>query len=482
MTTMKKTSNNNNAGAAAAAAAAAEDWPGLDEETVRRVREDTPGISSSSAAAAAAASVSVNNTGDTIAHFNAAGSSLPPRTVLDAQVEHLQLESIAGGYEATEQRADALQRPYDALATLLNFSPSEIAITQSATSAWQMAFSSIAFQPGDRILTARAEYASNYIAYMQVAKRTGAVIETIPSDDAGQLDVAALERMLISSSSSTESSSSAAAAESSAAGSGPGSGSGPGAVRLVSITHVPTSGGLVNPAAAVGALAKKHGVPYLLDACQSVGQMPVNVDEIGCDFLAATGRKYLRGPRGIGFLYARSSFVEREGVEPAYMDLYGARWDAASSYLPFPAARRFEQYEVSFAAKIGLGVAVDYALEIGVGAAWERVKHLAGTLRLGLELVEGVEVRDVGVTRCGIVSFSVRGVSPEKVKETLRERGVNVWTSKVCNNTRLEWEERAVGGMPDEIIRSSVHYYNTEEEIARLVEAVKSCVRDAAAQ
>ena len=233
----------------------------------------------------------------------------------------------------------------------------------------------------------------------------------------------------------------------------------------------------MNPAAEVGALAKKHGVPYLLDACQSVGQMPVNVDEIGCDFLAATGRKYLRGPRGIGFLYARSSFVEREGLEPAFLDLYGARWDATSHYQPFPEARRFEQYEVSFAAKIGLGVAVDYALALGVDATWQRVKHLAGMLRDTLEELDGVEVTDVGVERCGIVTFSVKGVEAGEVKDTLREQHkVNVWTSKVCNNTRLEWEDRvAAGGMPDEIIRSSVHYYNTEEEIERLVDAVRSC-------
>jgi cysteine desulfurase/selenocysteine lyase len=440
--TRKRSFNNNAVGDDAGT-------PGLDESTVLRVRGDTPGIAAA-------------GTGG-IAHFNAAGSSLPPREVLDAQVDYLNLESLVGGYEATELRADALQRPYDALAALLGCTASEIAITQSATSAWQMAFSSFTFQPGDRILTARAEYASNYIAYMQVAARTGAVIETIPSDAAGQLDVAALERMLLSDDSDHEGADEGAVPSSK------------GAVRLISITHVPTSGGLVNPAAAVGALAKKYKVPYLLDACQSVGQMPVDVDAIGCDFLAATGRKYLRGPRGIGFLYARSSLVESEGLEPAFLDLYGARWDAAGHYQPFPGARRFEQYEVSFAAKVGLGVAVDYALALGVSAAWERTRHLAGALRTGLERLDGVTVRDVGEVRCGIVSFSVDGVGAGQVREALREREVNVWTSKVCNNTRLEWEERAGGGMPDEIVRSSVHYYNTVEEIARLVDAVESC-------
>ena len=225
----------------------------------------------------------------------------------------------------------------------------------------------------------------------------------------------------------------------------------------------------------VGTLAKKHGVPYLLDACQSVGQMPVNVDEIGCDFLAATGRKYLRGPRGVGFLYARSSLVEAFGLEPAFLDLWGARWDATSSYRPFEGARRFEQYEVSFAAKVGLGVAAEYALELGVERAWKRVQFLGRALRDGLEGVDGVTLWDVGELKCGIVSFSIDLVDALTVKDTLRERRVNVWTSKVCNNTRLEWEGRASTGMPEEVVRASVHYYNTVEEIARLVKGVAAC-------
>ena len=237
--------------------------PGLDEETVTRLRADTPGLEGF-----------VERTPEAVAHFNNAGSSLPPKCVLDAQLEYLEREAIAGGYETVEERSEDLVRPYNAIADLLNCEPSEIAIGQSATSMWQAAFGCFEFHEGDRILTARAEYASNAIAYLQTCERTGAVVEFVPCDERGQLDAAELERMIVDETK--------------------------GPVKLVSVTHVPTSGGLVNPAAAIGAVTQKHGIPYLLDACQSVGQMPVDVEEIGCDLLVGTGRKYLRGPRGVG--------------------------------------------------------------------------------------------------------------------------------------------------------------------------------------
>ena len=424
----------------------------LSDAEVDAFREDTPGI----------AGVRPETPGG-IAHFNAAGSALPPRAVLDAQVAYLQREAIAGGYETTEEEAAALALPYTALASLLHCEASEIAITQSATSAWQCAFGALleSFQPGDRVLTARCEYASNYIAYLQAARTRGVVVETVPSDaETGQLDVRALEERLES-----------ATVDGRAVG----------PVKLISITHVPTSGGVVNDAAAVGALAEKHGVPFLLDACQSVGQMPTDVRELKCDFLVGTGRKYLRGPRGIGFLYARNAFLEGQTVcEPVMLDLHGARWDAADSYAPAKGARRFEQYEVSFCAKAGLGVAVQYALDVGIERAWARTRALASAMREELAKIPKVNVRDVGVAKCGIVTFDVDGVGVAEIRARLRDAGVNVWTSRVCNNTRMEWEARRTKaetsrdpGLPEDVVRASAHYFNKDWEVQRLVDGVR---------
>jgi cysteine desulfurase / selenocysteine lyase len=386
---------------------------------VARARADTPGC-----------------TDDRI-HLNAAGSSLPPRPVLDAVVEHLELEARLGGYEAEAAAAERLDAAYPALARLLGCDRDEVAIVENATRAWDMAFYSLPFRSGDRILTATAEYESNYLAYLQVCRRTGARVEPVPDDEHGQISVDALERMLDE------------------------------RVRLISITHVPTNGGLVNPAEQVGAVARRAGVPFLLDACQSLGQMPLDVERIGCDMLSATGRKYLRGPRGTGVLYVRRSLAET--LEPPFIDLRAAEWLDPERYRLAPGARRFENWESFVAGRAGLAVAAGYALDLGLEAIRDRVTGLAERLRGLLAAIPGVEVRDLGIERCGIVSFTVAGVAPPDVAAELARRGVHVIPSR-RSSTLLDMDARGL----DALVRASVHYYNTDEELERAAAAVEA--------
>jgi cysteine desulfurase/selenocysteine lyase len=375
-----------------------------------------------------------------VAHLNNAGAALPPRPVTAAVVGHLEREAEIGGYEAARASAGAVEHTYAAIARLLGCEPAEIALSDNATRAWDMAFYSLGFAPGDRILTARAEYASNVIAYLHVARRTGAVVEVINDDADGQVDVADLRRRL-------------------ASGSGP--------VRLVAVSHIPTQSGLVNPAAEIGQAARAAGVPFLLDACQSAGQLPLDVTELGCDMLSATGRKYLRGPRGTGFLYVSSQLAGQ--LDPPFLDLWSATWTGPDRYEVQPGARRFETWEASVAGRIGLGVAVSYALDIGLPEIEARVVALGARLRAQLTELPAVTVQDQGLRKCGIVSFTVAGVAAADVERQLSAAGVNVSVS-AATSAQFDLAARGL----TEVVRASVHYYNIEPELDQLCRTVRS--------
>jgi cysteine desulfurase / selenocysteine lyase len=372
-----------------------------------------------------------------VLHFNNAGAALTPTPVIDAVQAHLDLESRIGGYEAADAAARQLEETYEAIAELLGSEVEQLALFESATTAWQIAFHSLQLGPGDRILTAVSEYASNYISMLQMANRRGVIIQVVPNDDEGQIDVASLDAAIDS------------------------------RVKLIALTHVPSSSGLVNPAEAVGAVARRAGITYLLDASQSAGQVPLDVKRLGCDFLVATGRKYLRGPRGTAFLC-----VARERIaasEPDMLDLHGAEWVALERYELRGGAARFETFEFNVAARIGLGAAVGYALGWGIGAIETSVGALAASLRKQLADVPGVTVRDRGRRLCGIVTFTIAGVSAADARARLHDQGINVWVSTV-GTARLDLETRGI----DELVRASVHYYNSAAEVERFVAAVRA--------
>ena len=374
-----------------------------------------------------------------VLHLNAAGSALPSKRTLDATLDHLRLEAEIGGYEAAAKAHDDLEGFYPSIARLIGAAPDEIAFVENATRAWDLAFYSLDFEPGDRILTCVSEYSSNYISYLQVAKKTGAEIVVVPDDNYGQIDLGALERMVDR------------------------------RTRLVSVSHVPTQGGLVQPAEAIGRITKQAGVLYLLDACQSVGQLPVDVDRIGCDFLSMTGRKYLRGPRGTGFLYARRATTAH--IEPIFLDNHAAKWTDDNAYTVRDDARRFENWERYFAGVIGLKVAADQANELGMEPIWARLRALADDLRGRLATVKGVTLTDLGEVKGAIVTFAVAGVDHVDLRARLRAQAINVSVSTQFSS-RLDLKGRGLVN----VMRASVHVYNTEEELDHFVAALEQAI------
>ena len=375
-----------------------------------------------------------------IIHFNNAGSALMPIPVSDVLHNYLYKEEQIGGYETAADESVALGNFYTSAASLLNCKTNEIAYVENATRAWDMAFYGFKFSKGDKILTTIAEYGSNVVAYIQQAKRYGVEIVFIPNDEHGQIDVHALENLVDS------------------------------RVKLISITHIPTGGGLVNPAKAVGEIANAAKIPYLLDSCQGVGQIQLDVQKIGCDILCGTGRKYIRGPRGTGLLYVRESLIEK--LEPPMLDQHAATLISPTKYEILPDARRFECWEQYFAGKAALGGAIDYALSYGLDSIQSRIYHLSSLLREDLKGIDGVQVTDEGLEKCGIVTFICSHMAPPDIKRYLAEKRINVSTSK-GSGSLVSFQNRGL----TEVVRASVHYYNTEQEINYFINELKNILR-----
>lgn len=384
---------------------------------LEQIRADTPGVQN-------------------VLHFNNAGSALPPTVVTDAMIDYLQAEAIGGGYETVAARADDLSSVYSAASNLLGGAPENWAYVESATRAWNAGFSALRFSPGDRVLTTRAEYPSNMAGLLRAKEIQGIEIDIIPDDDNGQLDIAALQSMLDD------------------------------RTRLVSVTHIPTQGGLVNPVAEVGALLKDTPVLLQVDACQSAGQLPVNVDDLGCDILSFTGRKFVRGPRGTGMLWANDTALGQMG-NPAGVDMSGSEWEAPMEIVPHAKASRFQPFETFFAGKVGLAVALRYTAEIGIDHIAERNLHLASSLRSRLDELPGVAAHDKGERKGSIVTFAVESVPAADIKGALGAQSINVSVTN-SSSARLDFPERGL----TELVRASPHYYNSEDEIDRFVSAI----------
>lgn len=387
-------------------------------QQLSRLRDDTPGCAGR-------------------IHLNNAGAALPPRAVVQAMHDYLDLEAQIGGYEAADWRAEDIAGFYSSVAQMLQTSARNIAFAGSATDAYARALSAVPLREGEVVLTTENDYVSNQIAFLSLQKRLGIRVVRAADTPEGGVDVADLERLLKKH-----------------------------RPALVAVTHVPTNSGLVQPVEAVGRLCRAEGVWYLVDACQSAGQMPLDVTRIGCDFLAATFRKFLRGPRGAGFLYVSDRALDA-GLEMLLPDMRGANWTAPDEYVAQPDARRYEYWEMSPALLLGSKAAVEYALEQGLDAIQERVVRLAATTRTMLADLPGVRVLDRGASLCGIVTAWRPDWQPQTLLRHLAAQRINGRITTI-GSAQLDFSRKGVRWA----LRISPHYYNTEAEIAALGEAL----------
>lgn len=370
-------------------------------------------------------------------HFNNAGASLPPAQVTLAIQDYLHLESLAGGYELADAKASEIERFYTSAAQLINAKPQNIAFTSSATNSFARALSCIPFEAGDTILIANEDYISNQLAFLSLQKRFNIKLIRSKSLPEGGVDVADLSHLMDKN-----------------------------MPKLVSLSHVPTNTGLVQPVEAVGQLCRERNILYLVDACQSVGQLPVDVQKIQCDFLSATMRKFLRGPRGTGFLYVSNRVLE-DGLEPLFIDMRGADWTSADCYTARTDARRFEDWELPYALMVGAAAAVEYTLAVGVDKIVQRNRRLCQLLCKEIDSI-GLRILDVGTQRSSIITVEMKGKSPTETISFLRKRKINT-SASLRNYAQVDFATKGV----DWALRISPHYYNTENEIGLLVDALK---------
>lgn len=389
------------------------------DERVSQWRADTPGVAGR-------------------VHLNNAGAGLMPGSVLRAITSHLQLELLHGAYEAEDEAAEPVRAAYAAVAALIGAAPANVAIVENATVAFYQALSCFDFQRGDIIVTTRNDYISNQLAYLSLARRCGAVVQRAEDLASGGVDPDSVRDLLRNPK-----------------------------VRLLAVTWIPTNSGLIQPVEALGEIAGAAGVPYLVDACQAVGQLPIEVGKLRCDFLAATARKFLRGPRGIGFLYVADRVLER-GQYPLYIDMRGAAWQTQDTFTLAADARRFENWEFSYGLVLGLGEAARYAAEVGVARGGARARELAAKTRLKLGDAADCRVLDRGAELGAIVTVEIRGRYAPDVVSELRAHGINT-SAAVRDHAIIDMDQKRAASA----LRISPHYYNTEAEIDLLCAALR---------
>ncbi len=370
--------------------------------------------------------------------LNSAGSSLMTKGVVNVMQSYLEKEMILGGYQTVPFFQHEIDAFYLHASALLHTSPANIAFNFNATDAYAKAVSSIPFRSGDFILTTEDDYVSNYILFFSLQKRFGLQIvrcNTLPS---GDIDMFDLETKMLK-------------------------------YRpvLVSVTHIPSNSGKIQDVEQIGHLCEKYDIWYIVDACQSAGQMDIDVTKIKCDFLSATGRKFLRGPRGTGLLYVSDKALAA-GLEPLLIDMRGATWDTENSYKPSGSATRFELWEANYSNILGLSEAIRYAMSIGLENIRAYNLELCQLLKEQLQTIPDIRITEEGSQTGSIVTFTSDTKTLDEYKNTLDMANIS-YSVGYRHFALIDFNKKNV----DWVIRFSPHYFNTTDEILQVGEILR---------
>ncbi|MDH0496021.1 aminotransferase class V-fold PLP-dependent enzyme [Comamonas aquatica] len=371
-------------------------------------------------------------------YFNQAAGGLMPGRVLQAVTDYMQREQALGSYVAAQQAQPQLQQLYVQLAALLHCQPTDIALTTGNTHGWCAVVGALPLKAGDRVLVTPGEWGGNYAMLLQLQARTGCVLETMPCTADGHIDLAALEAGLDA------------------------------RVQLIALTWVPANGSTVYDAQALGQLCARQGIPYIIDAAQALGHIPVDVQALQCDVLTAPGRKWLCGPRGTGLVYLKPGFAAR--LQPMTVDHVSCPITPSGPVLRQD-ARMLEQSESSVALKLGLLAALDTAQAEGWAQRFAAIAERARQLRSALADVQGLRLHSLAAAPadCGIVPFTLQGHTPAQVQQALLQCHIQVAASGM-GFTPLDMQARGLGA----VVRASVSAHTTDTDIQALVQALQA--------
>ncbi|MFI8106512.1 aminotransferase class V-fold PLP-dependent enzyme [Streptomyces sp. NPDC086023] len=373
-------------------------------------------------------------------HLNTAGAGLMPAEVVDVMADHLAQEAAEGAYETELRHADTLDKGvYEALASVLDAPVDDVALFDNATRAWSSAVGALRLTGTGRVWITPYEYAGNLILWTELRRRTGLRVEVVPLTPSGDLDLDWMRRNIRED------------------------------VAVVSVPHVPSGCGIVNPVEEIGRILAPWPCLYLVDACQSVGQLDVSVRRIGCDLLTGAGRKFLCGPRGTGFAAIGPRL--RAAATPLFHDLHVADVTALHDYeVHTDSARRFEYAERSAAAVRGLDAALRHHLartaEPGTG------HDARAAIRDAIAAVPGTRLIDPGTRHASLVTFVCADVSAARIRAELAARGVSVWVAQ-GNHTPLYLPGQGV----DHAVRVSPHHYTSPQDTEVFARALREVIR-----